>query len=178
MIEPNKRPARARLRYAVVAGLVTMIGAAGTPAWAAESAPVTLEPAVACELPAVDSSSRPALAAAGTTALIADTTTVYDVTVPENIPQDKIIKCGEVELMWMYYEGGGVYIFRTTPRIDATKCKAKLELLDKDGKVKETWETNQPEQPGDRLWIGTLFGNLYFEKGKPGTYRVTVVCTP
>lgn len=190
MIESNKRLARARLRWVAVAGVLAMTGVLAAPAGAVEGAPVAsvtviAEPTPACEQPPVDPSGGPEPVAAGTTALstvhelLADTSTVYDFTVPENL-SDKIVKCGDVEVLCLLKRENGdcIYMFTTNPRIDAAKCKAKLELLDKDGKVQQTWETNQPAKPDDLLWIGTLYGYLYFEKGKPGTYRLTVTCTP
>jgi hypothetical protein len=108
-----------------------------------------------------------------------ETTTTYTMTVPENIKPLKTITCGDVEVQWLKIddlERPDVYQIVPPKPIDADKCKVKLELLDKDGKVKETFETNSPMKANDRLWIGRVYGHLYFEQGRPGTYKITVTC--
>jgi hypothetical protein len=106
-------------------------------------------------------------------------TTTYNMNVPETIKPLKTITCGDVEVQWLKIDDLKLpdsYQIVTPMMIDADTCKVKLELLDKDGKVKETFETKNPMKPDDRLWIGRTTGYLYFELGRPGSYRITVTC--
>jgi hypothetical protein len=102
---------------------------------------------------------------------------VYRFTVPDTVPLDKTIDCGEVEVYRFKSGNDDTYMMGVEPTPDSTRCKVTLQLLNADGTVKESWQTANPMGPNDRLWIGSTSGNIYFDKASPGSYRLIVTCT-